>query len=492
VDSHEQGSLEANDGYRNRSFRINLDHRLADDFTLSASAYHSRGYREMVSGSPYFNLLSYSPEVDLGKKGPDGKYLQQPDPMVAVENPIWYQTTRDNEQRRLRTLANAQARYAPLPWLTFTGVLSYDRTDLTTELYTPKGTPLSLTGGNVSTGELRKTHNGVDALNGQISANLMHTFGDLTARLNLAALQEREKNDFMMARGLDFYVPEVPSLDAAGTRYVSSSLTEIRSTGYLAQTGLDYRGRYIGDLLIRRDGSSLFGPDERWQTYYRGAFAYRISQEPWFRIPGIDDLKLRYARGTAGGRPAFGDRFETWTVLSDGSVVRDALGNRNLKPSHTMEQEFGVDLMFLDRFAVQVSYVDQVTKDQLISVPTRAVTGYYSQVRNAGTMEGNSFEVTLEARLIETPDLSWHTSLVADRSRSRITEWGRSCYVTGLVKYCGGHSMSDIWGQRFVRSAEQLPAAAAAFADQFEVNDDGFLVPVGAGNSYKDGLAKGL
>jgi hypothetical protein len=49
-----------------------------------------------------------------------------------------------------------------------------------------------------------------------------------------------------------------------------------------------------------------------------------------------------------------------------------------------------------------------------------------------------------------------------------------------------------MWGYRFVNNVRQLPANQASAADQFQVNDEGYLVPVGAGNSFRDGVAKSL
>lgn len=492
ANSQERGSLENNDGFENRNIRFSLDHRLSDRFSIGVGAYHARTERDLVSGSPYFNLLSYTPEVDLGARGPDGEFLQQPDPTVAVENPIWFLSSREDIENRLRLLGNVEARFAATTWLNLSGLVSYDRTELNTQRYTPRGTPLSVTADQPSNGSLQLIRQGVDAVNASFNTNLIGRYGDLTARLNLTAFMEREKNDFMVSTGTDFSVPNVPSLTVAANRTSSSSLTEIRSDGYLAQTGLDYAGRYIGDIVVRRDGSSLFGTDNQWHTYYRGGVAYRISEEPWFNVAGITDLKLRYARGTAGGRPGFTDRFETWTVSSSGVVNRSALGNRALRPSKTTEQEFGIDLIVLNRYSLQLSYVDQTTEDQLISIPVPSITGFTTQVRNAGTMNGQTWEATLEARIIDRPDLSWSATLVTDRSRSRIQDWQRSCFFSLLVRFCGGESMTDIWARRFLAGPQDLPAIHANSANQFQVNDDGYLVPVGAGNSWRDGLSQGL
>jgi hypothetical protein len=76
-----------------------------------------------------------------------------------------------------------------------------------------------------------------------------------------------------------------------------SGMNPVRSDGYFAITNFDLLDRYIIDALIRNDGSSLFGPDERRQWYYRLAGAWRISEEPWMHVPALNELKLRYSLG---------------------------------------------------------------------------------------------------------------------------------------------------------------------------------------------------
>ena len=80
------------------------------------------------------------------------------------------------------------------------------------------------------------------------------------------------------------------------------------------------------DGLVRRDGSSLFGPNARWSNFYRVAGAYRLTQD--FNIPGVDELKLHAARGTAGLRPAYIDQYETYTLSAAASSPRTRSATR--------------------------------------------------------------------------------------------------------------------------------------------------------------------
>ena len=490
---HERGSLQQNEGFLQRSGRVNLDHRMGDAVTFQVSAFHSRNTQDPLSGDPFSGLLLFQPDIDLGKRGEDGQLLPQPDPLYTErENPIWRQASRFGQNRRARTLASVDGRYAPLSWLTLSSNLSYDRSDLNDEFYLPKGTPLSITANNPATGQIDEDLTNTDALNGSMSATVLQAIGGLTARLTSTGIAERERSLNVFARGTDLFVADVQDLSIAGTRTVSSQLIEIRANAFVTSLGLDYNGKYIVDGLVRRDGSSLFGPGNRWNTYYRASTAYRMAEEPWWPFNGsLNEFKLRYSIGTAGSRPGFSDQYETWTVNgSTGAVTKERLGNKDLKPSHTTEQEFGVDMIFRDRYSLELSYVRQVTRDQITDVQLPATTGYQSQWQNTGIGEGRTLEATFQAQVMDRKDFSWSTTVVADRSRSKIVEWNTRCFIDNLRSLCSGSDLAGMNGMRLIRNADQLPAihASAESRAKFQRNDDGFLVPVGAGRSWQDRL----
>lgn len=482
----EKGTIVTNDGYERNNFRVNLDHRVTDALQLSTSVYHSRSHRDDLSGSPFWDLLMYAPDVDLGVKDEQGRYLQQPDPLVVSENPIWRQTSRDNFNDRVRTLLSGQGRFRPFSWLSFDGNVSYDRSDRTYTIYVPKGTPFvsSTDDDAASEGRLDKTEYFNDALNASAGANLLWNFGDLTTRTSIRAMMEREEYTRITADARDFWVEGVPNLGVAQRMETDGFEQDIRSNGFSGTLGLDYAGRYIGDLLVRRDGSSLFGPDARWRNYYRVSAAYRIAEEAWWPVDQIGEFKLRFSQGTSGGRPSFSDRYETWSVSSSGTVSKSTLGNRALAPEHTLEREFGLDMIFLDRFQVELTYATQETSDQIIQIPQPAVTGYSNQYQNSGTIAGHTYEATLQANLITQRDFQWATTLIADRTRSEFTEWNRVCYVpsVGYAFRCEGRNHTEFYGETWLTSPDQLPERHQGSVDQFAVNDDGYVVAVGDGS----------
>ena len=114
---------------------------------------------------------------------------------------------------------------------------------------------------------------------------------------------ERETNDLTTATGSQFSTPGVRSLNNAVNRFISSTSETIRTNSFFVSGAADYRGKLIIDGLVRQDGSSLFGPEEQENWYYRYSGAYRVTAEKWWPVKAITELKLRASLGTAGGRP---------------------------------------------------------------------------------------------------------------------------------------------------------------------------------------------
>jgi len=489
----EEGLIPNNDGFERGSFRVNLDHRFRDGLSVGVSAFHSRDRRDNLALS-LLSVIRAPVAVDLKQRDEDGRYIRIPDPQIAYENPLWIQESRENDRKRSRTLASANLRWDPAGWLSLQGSVSYDHSDSVNRTWIPKGIPVSLTTDAESTGSLTFVNGRGDTGNAELQASVRRDYGALNVRTTIRGIGEFDRQESVTATGQDFFVESVPRLNAAATSSTSSETQEVQSLGYLLDTAFDYDGKYILTLLGRRDGSSLFGPDNRWHTYYRAAGAWRVSQENWFNVRNLNELKISFARGTAGGRPPFFAQYETWQVGASG-VSKGTLGNRNLRPEHTLEQELSVDMILYDRFGIKLTHAWQTTSHQLILTNVPSFTGYREQWINGGDMHGHTTELTLEADLIRTPRFGWNALFVADRSRARTGEWPGQCLNPSFRFVCENESAYSLWAGRRVTDFEgerglkaMLGGQLMPYLNQFVVNDDGYMVWVGEGNHYTDHL----
>ncbi len=496
-DLREQGVLKGHDGFRRQNARLNLDLGRGGPISLGLTGSFSRSHQDDVNmesrTSPFGRLSFMAPVADLMERDPEtGRIKVAPDPRGSALNPLYQVFYNDRYNERQRILGGASLRYSPVEWFNLEGNLSYDRTDQSRYNYFPRGYETSETG--VSTGSLSRSTYEIEGINSSLTAGINRRFGELSTRIRVRYLYEDETYDFFSSYGANFLVEDLPSLSATSDGFsVSSSQTTVRSEGYFFISDFDFRDRYVGSFLVRRDGSSLFGPDARWQTYYRASGAYRMSLEPWWPVPGIDEFRLRYSLGTAGGRPSFAAQYETYTIAA-GALRPMTLGNRELRPEFSTEHEFGIDINALNRIGFSLTHARSVNENQLLQIPLRAYAGFSTQWRNAGTIESNTWEASLEGTLLNRPDTYWSARLNFDRTRQNITDWPRSELRYGPFSsfyYREGEALGSFYGFRWAQSCADLPGVPCD-SRQFQVNDDGYLVWVGEGNTWRDGMAKNL
>lgn len=507
--THDQGALEGNDGYYRNSVRLNLDHRFLNALSMMISMSHARDGRHNIAvgsnategaftgGALFTNVLNAPVDIDLSARDARGFYVQQPDPAVGYENPLWAHATRESRMHGNRTLLSTQLTWSPLAWISTEGLVSYDRREQTTRNLVPKGTPASVGQEGELDGSLAYNGLWTDTWNGSGQVSLRHTLGLLNARVTFRGLVESDRTELGNRTGEGFLLYGVPHLSniAPANRSSTSSEREVKALGYLIDTGLDYDGKYTATILGRTDGSSLFGVDARWRNYYRVAGAWRMAEEPWFNLPDVDEFKVSYAIGTAGGRPSWNSQYETWN-LTEGLPTKGQLGNRNLRPEHTTEQEASLNMILFGRYGIVLTHAWQETKDQIVPATLPGYVGYGTQIVNAGTVAGHTTELSIEAQMLQRRNLGWTSMLVADYSESHIKEWPLPCDASRTWRYdCAGEPVYGIYGFRLLRNPNELRdhrgGGAVPFADQFQVNDEGYLVWVGD-KDYRDGMVNGV
>jgi TonB-linked SusC/RagA family outer membrane protein len=503
--SAESGVVDGNEGFDRRTFRINLDHQVRDNFDIAVNTYYAKSHQDEMPGGAFFNITFMGPHIDLLKRNPNdmqcpkavekgGCLYINPDPRANENNPLYQVENLDLNDDRQRFMAAVDARWSPASFFDLEANYSVDRYDFHRFNVRPLNYANSQAGPNDPIirdgGDITRSNTLNNDINASITASFNKAFGDLTARTKMRYLLEDQHSESFSATGQDFGVGDVPTLDnITGGTSANSSIQDVVAQGYFFITALDYQGKYMGDFLVRRDGSSLFGPRERWQTYYRASGAWRLAQEDWWSIDAIDEFKIRYSLGTAGGRPGFNNQYETYSV-SGGVISPQTLGNAQLKPELSTEQEVALEMVLFNKVALTTTYVDNRVEDQLLNVPLPGYAGFQSQWQNAGTLETNTFEVTLETSVIERPDLGWSTRINFDRTRQEITELNRPPYRSGASYIREGEALGTYYGDRWATDCAGLGAGATC--GDFQVNDDGYMVYVGAGNSYMDGIAKDL
>ncbi len=492
------GVLENNEGYQRQSLRVNVDSRLNEKLSIGISANHDRGVQD-VSAPSFNNFYRIDTDVNLRERAPFPQfgfpYVIVPDSVTLYTNPLYTQFIGDNVVKRARTLVNANGVYRPFSWLSLAGDANYDRGDLSQITYTARGTPLvTSTGGlSPSTGSLQIQNNISDGYIMTGTATVTKQFHELTLRLSERGESRREYNPSLSTTGTDFATEGLKQMAQARTKASTQSITDYRVLGSISSLGVSFKEKYIGDFLWRREGNSLFGRANRWNSFGRASAAWLLSEESWFPFQSFNNFKLRYSFGVTGVSPNFSYQYEAMTSDGSGAIRRSNLGNVNITPTFTREEELGLDMSFKSRVSASVTYVKNVSKDVFVNIPAPAVSGYQIVVTNPARLGGNVVEATIQGAILSNPKgLQWTVLLVADHSNLNTGRFGRTCFPDGLQYKCDGIRLSEMWGNEIVRNKANLPAIHANSQGQFDVNDEGFVVPVGTGNTWRDGIAKNL
>ena len=209
-------------------------------------------------------------------------------------------------------------------------------------------------------------------------------------------------------------------------------------------------GRYLFTATFRADGSSKFAPNHRWGYFPAGAFAWRISDEPWMQgaKSWMNELKFRLSYGTSGSDGIDANLWrETWqtgTVTMDGKDYNvykpsNLLSNPDLKWETTISRNAGFDFSFLkSRLRGTLDFYWNTTKDLLMNMPYNSTSGFTNQYQNVGQTSNRGMELSLTAGIVRNREfqlsVNWNHSINFNRlddidpsaQANQRTGWGGS------------------------------------------------------------------
>jgi TonB-linked SusC/RagA family outer membrane protein len=180
----------------------------------------------------------------------------------------------------------------------------------------------------------------------------------------------------------------------------------------------------------RADGSSRFGPNNKFAYFPSAAFAWRVSEEGfWKKNDLISNLKLRTSYGLTGNSEI--RSYEYLDLLSNNAAILNEvrvpgtglgrLANPDLKWEKTAQTDLGLELGLLNnRITLEADYYYRKTTDMLLSAPVPRTSGYSSVRRNIGSMSNRGVELAINSANIRGKDLSWNTSFNISFNRNKI------------------------------------------------------------------------
>ena len=502
-------------GFGRQNFRLNVDQQLTPHLDLEVSSFYGRSDNHPLSdpGSPtsgtqqagqlgpFFAITFLPPYFDLFGKNPDGSPFtaKMPAGWTNVSNPLYALANIQREQVRSRFTGGGRVRWRMLDWLTGEANYNFDQESDNFNQLTPFGFLNSAgapTPGNLFKRQFTgRTYNTGGTLTGTGSWHGVTN----TTKVSYVYEDQTSTNANLSADALAFKgVPEGPAADP-GKIHIGSYETTIRNRNAFAISTFDIKDKYILDGLVRRDESSLFGPNQRKSYYYRVSGAWRANED--LKIKGFDEIRLRSSYGTAGLRPGYEYQYETLTPVA-GSFVKTTLGNKDLKPAHSAELEVGGNVeMGGGRFTLEYTYSRKETKDQIQSVPLASIIGYGHQWQNVGALRSTTHELGMGYQVVNNRDMAWVVNVVGDRTRQKITDYPLPEKLNffgqqpNIFKLAQGVSLGVMYGNKLVTNINQLyddPAKAACRATtcpdaNYVINEEGYVVSKASWRCGEDG-----
>jgi len=496
-DLRQRGSVVFVDGYHRQNLRLNMDNTLGQNWTLSARSYYAR-IQYFYGGTDFFSLTRQPPFVDLLRRDKFGRLFVRSvvtDQGNQNVNPAYSWEQANAMESSDRFLGSLALRWQPFSWANGTLNFGYDRSNYQNGGMTRIGYRISTN--SSPTVPLGSANRG-DGWGQSYNANVNWTFrkdlrSDLASRLVVSAVYEQRDNQGDSQSGSELAAPGLTTTNALKTNFsISSSESSIRSVGLVANLNFEYKDRYIIDISGRRDGLSVFGASHRWQEYGKASAAWRVSEEKWWPFAStVNEFKARFSRGQAGNTPGTSWQYETFTIGTGGTLNPNTLGNKNLAPEVATETEFGFDAEILHKYGLTITRANAVTTDVILQVTPPAAAGFSSQYKNVGTLDGTTWEASLNVPIIERRDLSWSAKINYDAVTSHVEELNVPDFFSGLFFYTKGQQLGTIWGRRLTRFCEELPSAfrdRCGEGKEWQKNDNGLIVWVGPGRSWKDGV----
>jgi TonB-linked SusC/RagA family outer membrane protein len=246
---------------------------------------------------------------------------------------------------------------------------------------------------------------------------------------------------------------------SGGSLNLSSKVnTNENLASFFGRAGYNWNDKYLFTLTMRADGSSKFAPGKQWGVFPAGAFAWRISQEPFMQNTKdwLSNLKLRVSYGEVGNNRIsntlykldYAIRTSKTYGLGDKqnnyyATTNSQMANPNLRWETTITRNLGLDFGFMnERFTGTLEYYWNTAKDLLIERNIVA-PGYRTMVENIAQTSNKGVELSLNTYILEKKNYSLSANFNIGINKSNIDN-----LADGLTsqEYASGWAGTDLKG----------------------------------------------
>lgn len=412
------------------SARVNMDNKITKWLStgLRASVAQTTQNNTIDSGNIIRTAIEQLP--DTPARNPDGSWGAQAENMYGTyfSNPVAEALMRENYNRGLQMYVDFFADVTLWKGLVFRAEYAGNYYYSNTYQYTP-----SYDYGHYvqsSTGS-RGANNGSNwTLKTYLTYN--GTFGK--HNISVMAGHEAQENSYktLYASRDNYLFNTIHELNMgdSSTAKNSSGRGSSAIESYYGRLNYGYDDRYLATFTVRGDGSSSFGPANRWGVFPSMALAWKINNEKFLKdVKWLNNLKLRLGWGLVGNQSASSYAYGV-TMASAASIWGTGFyagnyPNDKLKWEETKAWNAGIDLNLFDNRVEFIFDTYLKNTDNLLmqaSLPSYVTGIIQSPWVNAGAMENKGAEFTLNTVNISKKDFTWRTGITISFNKNKITK----------------------------------------------------------------------
>ena len=244
-----------------------------------------------------------------------------------------------------------------------------------------------------------------------------HTFGKHDIGVMLGQEMQIKNYFYEVYEACDFPFAEsgMTDMSTAGTPVTSEYYKkEAKLASYFSDIHYSYADKYYLSGSFRRDGSSVFGSNNRWGNFWSVGGKWRITGEDFLSDNEIiTNATLRASYGTVGNQDidwyAARGFYESGKNYNDTpGIVPTSLSNPNLTWEISNKFDVGFDLSLINRIHLTFDYYNEKTTDALFEVPLSMTTGLDVVYQNIGSIRNRGVEFSLNTSLIQSSDFTWN------------------------------------------------------------------------------------
>ena len=264
---------------------------------------------------------------------------------------------------------------------------------------------------------------------------------DISAVAGFAYEDWKRDYSSIVGAGYQFdYIQTIPQANLVGG---STTKRAEKLISYLSRINYGYDNKYLFSLSARWDGSSKFGPDNKFGFFPAASIGWRVSQED-FLIDSkiINNLKLRASYGITGSNSGIGEYDHLGLIAPVGTGLQGNntgfnatnIANSELRWEKLVEFNPGVDVSFISgRLGFSLDYYIRTSKDLLLNLPIPSVTGFETALVNKGEVENKGFELEVYSKNIQTADFTWSTSGNISHNKNTLVNFSGASGLISII-----------------------------------------------------------